>query len=131
MQTPATHEFGSTQPDRFDLITAAGLLADSREKCHETVFMRHDAAIGNRATGQIASQILGHLLRRAVFERRRFDVRHPRDGFQWFQPVVERGFVLQKFPVAVEIEFAARMQTTQTRQEVFAKLDLSSSESQR
>ncbi len=38
------------------------------------------------------------------------------------QPVVERGFVLQKFPVASEIKFAICVKTLQTREEGFAEL---------
>ena len=109
VQTPATHEFGASQPDRFDLIIAASLLTDSRQKRHESVFMRHDATIGNRTTRQIPSQIFCDLLGRTVFVGRRFDVRHPRDRFQWLEPGVKRGFVRQEFPVSGEMEFAARM----------------------
>ena len=32
VQTPATHEFCTAQPDRFDLIIAAGFLADSKKR---------------------------------------------------------------------------------------------------
>ncbi len=64
-------------------------------------------------TRQIPSQILRHLLWRTVFEGRWLDVRHPRDGFEWFQPVIERGFVLQKCPVGAKMEFAARVKKTQ------------------
>ena len=75
VQTPATHEFCTAQFDRCDLVTAARRLADARQKCHEGVFMRHDPAVGNRATCKIA--IRGSMyaassrrpLRRAVHRR--------------------------------------------------------------
>ena len=63
VQTPATHEFSTTQPDLFGHVTAAVRLADARRESHDPVFVTHQSSIRNRAARHVACKVFDDVFR--------------------------------------------------------------------